>query len=241
MENVKPTTEIMKERYQKIRQNVINAATKVNRNPDNIKIIAVSKTHPVEYITDAMKSGINIFGENYAQEIKSKYEYFEENNLEPPEWHYIGHLQRNKVKYVIPFVNMIHGVDSIRLLRQIDKESEKVERKVDILMQVNTSGEESKFGCEPTELPKLTEEAIKLNNIYLKGLMTIGSFTFDGIINKKEFGMLRELKEKTNEMFNLNLKELSMGMTNDYELAIQEGSTMVRIGTAIFGERNYGK
>jgi pyridoxal phosphate enzyme (YggS family) len=134
---------------------------------------------------------------------------------------------------------MIHGVDSVRLANQIDKEAEKSGRIIDILLQVNTSGEDSKFGCEPDEVFVIAEHMLNLKNVKLNGLMTIGSFTFDGIVNKKEFALLRELKERVNSKFRINLKELSMGMTNDYNLAVEEGATMVRIGTAIFGERDY--
>lgn len=234
-----PDVSTLKERYEEIRNNVINAANISNRDPQSIKIIAVSKTHPVEYILNGIEAGMNIFGENYAQEIKEKFEYFENNNLTHPEWHFIGHLQRNKVKYIMPFVSMIHGVDSVRLANQINNEAEKIGRKVDVLLQVNTSGEASKFGCDPDSLINIAAEALKLKNICIKGLMTIGSFTFDGVANKREFGLLRTLLDDVNKKFDLELKELSMGMTNDYELAVQEGATMVRVGTAIFGERDY--
>ena len=239
MAKERPTIEQYKERFSKIEEKVAEAARKAGKSRDDIKIIAVSKTHPAEYITDAMKAGLSVFGENYAQEMRDKHAYFEEQGLEHPEWHFIGHLQRNKVKYVAPFIRMIHAVDSVRLARKIDSEAEKSNRKIDILLQVNTSGEESKFGCDPGEIFNLAEEALRFDNINIKGLMTICSFTNDGITNKREFELLRKLKDEVNTKFSLDLKELSMGMTNDYELAVEEGATMVRIGTAIFGERDY--
>ncbi len=234
-----PDSIIIKERYDKILNNIKSAAEKSNRNPDDIKVIAVSKTHPVDIITESMSAGINIFGENYVQELKEKIDFFENNNFKHPEWHYIGHLQRNKVKYIAPYVSMIHGVDSVRLANQINKEAAKIDKKIDVLLQVNTSGEDSKFGCSPEKVFEFAEHSLNLERIRVKGLMTIGSFTYDGIVNKKEFSLLRELLNKINDNFNTDLTELSMGMTNDYELAVEEGSTMVRVGTAIFGERDY--
>lgn len=239
MVDKRPSIEQYKERFSKIEEKVAEAARKAGKSRDDIKIIAVSKTHPAEYIIDAMKAGLSVFGENYAQEMRDKHAYFEEHGLQHPEWHFIGHLQRNKVKYVTPFIRMIHAVDSVRLARKIDSEAEKCERKIDILLQVNTSGEESKFGCDPKEIFNLAEEVLKFDNTNIKGLMTIGSFTNDGITNKREFELLRKLKDEVNTKFSLELKELSMGMTNDYELAVEEGATIVRIGTAIFGERDY--
>jgi pyridoxal phosphate enzyme (YggS family) len=234
-----PSISELKSKYREIESEIEISAKKSGRSLEDIKIIAVSKTHPVDYIINGIEAGISYYGENYVQELMEKIEYFEKNKIKHPEWHYIGHLQRNKVKYIAPYVYMIHGVDSVRLANQIDKEAEKSGRIIDILLQVNTSGEDSKFGCEPDEVFVIAEHILNLKNVKLNGLMTIGSFTFDGIVNKKEFALLRELKERVNSKFRINLKELSMGMTNDYNLAVEEGATMVRIGTAIFGERDY--
>ena len=205
-----------------------------------VKLVAVSKTHPVETLIIAMDSGINIFGENYVQELKNKYDYLTQNNIAIPEFHFIGHLQRNKVKYIAPFVAMIHSVDSVRLAEEINKQAMKNERQIDILVQVNTSGEDSKSGCEPDDTLEIIKEIKNFENINIKGFMTIGSFSEDENIFRREFRVLRDLFEKVKAKFpDLGLKHLSMGMTHDFEEAIEEGATIVRVGTAIFGRRDY--
>ncbi len=175
------------------------------------------------------------------QELVDKFDYFNFNNLEQPEWHFIGHLQTNKVKYIIPFVHLIHSVDSIKLAEEINKRASSINKVQNILLQINTSGEKSKSGCEPEDAISLTEDILKLRNVNLLGLMTIGTFTDDENQQRKEFSILRNKLNEINNTLNLNLKELSMGMTSDYTVAIEEGATMVRIGTAFFGYRNYNK
>lgn len=206
-----------------------------------VKVIAVSKTKPSDMLHNAYLAGIKVFGENYVQELVDKSEYFKDNSLTNIEWHFIGHLQSNKVKYIIPFVDYIHSVDSIKLADEINKRAEQNNKIQKILLQVNTSGEESKSGCEPDEAVYLASAILSLLNIELVGLMTIGTFTDDETQQRKEFSLLRNLRDEINNKLNINLKELSMGMTNDYPVAIDEGATMVRIGTAYFGERNYNK
>ena len=216
------------------------AAEKDGRNPDDILILAVSKTQPIEAIQIAMEAGIKDFGENYAQEIRDKIQSFNSLDLPQPKWHFIGHLQTNKVKYIAPFAELIHSVDSEKLALEISKQAEKAEKEIDILLQVNTSGEYSKSGCNPTELFELANSVAQIPRINILGLMTIGSFSSNQELVRKEFRLLRSLKDDLQaKMPNLNLKHLSMGMTNDFELAIAEGATIVRIGTAIFGERDY--
>lgn len=233
------TIEDLKNNKEIIFGNAADACEKAKRNYSDIKIIAVTKTHPVEYIYRAIEAGINCFGENYAQEIKDKFDEFNNSSKVMPEWHFIGHLQTNKVKYLAPYIDFIHSVDSFKLAEEISKQAIKNDREINILLQVNTSGEDSKSGCEPDEIINLVSQTIDLPNIKVIGLMTIGTFTEDEIQQRKEFSMLKMLLENVNKSLNLKLKELSMGMTGDYQIAIDEGSTMVRIGTAFFGTRLY--
>lgn len=232
--------ETIEKKYKEILHN-IEIVKKKNRIEDEIKVIAVSKTHPVEAIVNAFEAGIRDFGENYAQEMKSKYEQVKQMPNIKPNWHFIGHLQTNKVKYIIPFVCLIHSVDSVHLAEEINRQAQKNNRVVDVLIQVNTSGELSKFGCEPEHALGIIEEVSKFSHIRINGLMTIGSFSNNETIIRKEFRLLRKIFEEAKDKFpELPLKELSMGMSNDYLIAVEEGATILRIGTAIFGERNYG-
>lgn len=228
----------VKENLNKIQKNIDDFKQKYNRN--NVKLIPVSKVNPIEKIIEAMDAGYEVFGESYVQELKQKYDDFETKELKQPTWHFIGHLQSNKVKYIATFIDTIHTVDKLKLAKEIDKRAEQNNRKIKVLIQVNTSGEESKFGIEPSEIYTLVEEILKLNNIELIGLMTIAGLEATPEENEKEFALLAKLLKEINSKYNLSLTELSMGMTSDYELAIKQGSTMIRIGTAIFGERVYG-
>ena len=204
-----------------------------------VKIISVSKSHPKEAMKRAFDSGLRVFGENYVQEMVEKYEWLDENTKNEIEWHFIGHLQTNKVKYIAPFVNCIHSVYKLKLAKEINKRAEQNNRAIDILLQVNTSGEDSKSGCNPNDALDIAKGIIDLENVNLKGLMTISGLDSTDSERKKEFALLNELKHKINDEIGTDLKELSMGMTADYQLAIEEGSTMIRVGTAIFGERVY--
>lgn len=233
--------EILKERNEIILENVQKAALSSGRKVEDIKVIAVSKTHPLDYIYKAIDAGIKVFGENYAQEFRDKLETFDTTKFQHPEWHFIGHLQSNKVKYLAKNVTAIHSVDKTKLAKEINKRAKENERNISVMLQVNTSGEDSKFGCDPEKIVELCSEVIKFENIKVEGLMTIGTFTDDEIQQRKEFSLLRDLKDKINKELDLSLKHLSMGMTNDYPVAIDEGATMVRIGTAYFGQRNYNK
>lgn len=230
----------IKENYERIKSDVYETAIKCGRNYEEIIILAVSKTHPVELILQAKEAGIEHFGENYAQELKEKYEKINQMNAKQPKWHFIGHLQSNKVKYIAPFIYLIHSVDSLSLAQEISRQAEKHNRKIDILIQINTSNEPQKSGCKPEEALNLIGEIKKINNINICGLMTIGSFSDDMDLVRSEFVLLRKVFEDAKKAFpELNLKHLSMGMSNDYKIAIEEGSTIIRIGTAIFGERKY--
>ncbi len=218
---------------------IANQAMLAANRKNDLKIIAVSKTQPPATVYDAVQAGINVFGENYVQELIEKTGYFFDHNLAQPEWHYIGHLQTNKVKNVVPYSYLIHSVDSIKLAEEINKRAEQHNKIQNILLQINTSGEESKSGCQPQKATSLAAQIIPMNNLNLLGLMTIGTFTDNETQQRKEFSLLRNKLNEINSTLKLNLKELSMGMTNDYPIAIAEGSTMVRIGTAYFGNRNY--
>ena len=229
----------IKKRWDRVISEVQKKALDIGRNPDDIKVVAVSKTHLAETMIDAINAGVYCIGENYVQELIAKHPVVSSTVTNPVEWHFIGHLQSNKVKFITSFIDMIHSCDSINLAREISKEAIKVNRTIEVLLQVNTSGELSKSGCQPESVFKLYEESREIENIKVTGLMTIGSFTGIESIIRKEFTILRNLREEINSKYSVNLKHLSMGMTGDYPVAIEEGSTLLRIGTAIFGERDY--
>ncbi|MEA4968548.1 MAG: YggS family pyridoxal phosphate-dependent enzyme [Bacteroidaceae bacterium] len=210
--------------------------------PNNVKIIAVSKTHPKEMIQEVYDFGHRVFGENKAQEMTDKYEALPKDI----EWHMIGHLQTNKVKYIAPFVSMIHSVDSLKLLKEIEKEAIKNNRVIDCLLQIDIANEDTKFGMLEKEAIELlsSEDFAQLKNIRTCGVMGIGSITVDINKTRQEFKNLKvtflTLKEKffKNEDY---FTEISMGMSSDYDIAIEEGSTIIRIGSLIFGQRDYFK
>jgi pyridoxal phosphate enzyme (YggS family) len=202
------------------------------------KLIAVSKTHPAEKVLEAYESGQRIFGENKVQEMTAKYEALPKDI----QWHLIGHLQSNKVKYIAPFVALIHSVDSIKLLEEINKQGKKFNRIIPCLLQVHIAQEETKFGFDERELNDLFKTAMITGFEFIKieGLMGMATLTDDKDQIRKEFHYLKNLFEhlkSSTTSANVQMNELSMGMSSDYELALQEGSTMVRIGTAIFGSR----
>jgi pyridoxal phosphate enzyme (YggS family) len=201
-------------------------------------LIAVSKTKPVEDILELYALGQRDFGENYVQELVGKYEQL------PKEirWHYIGHLQSNKVKYIAPFVHLIHGVDSLSLLKEINKQALKNNRIIDCLLQIHIAKEETKFGLNEHELSEL-HELHEFKNIRICGLMGMASFSHNMNLVKAEFNYLKSLFVKYAKLqtTNYKLQILSMGMSSDYKIAIEEGSNMVRIGSLLFGERNYNK
>lgn len=212
-----------------------------NEIPSNVKLIAVSKTKPIELINEAYQSGYKIFGENKVQELADKY-----NTLPKDiEWHMIGHMQSNKVKYIAPFVSLIHGVDSFKLLKIINKEGEKNNRKINCLLQFHIAKEETKFGLDLIEAKEFldSEEFKNLNNINICGVMGMATYTENEDVIHSEFKELvyifNQLKETY--FFNSDFKEISMGMSGDYKIAIEEGATMVRIGSLLFGARNYIK
>jgi len=205
----------------------------------SVKLIAVSKTKPASAIKEAYDHGHRAFGENKVQELTDKAEELPKDI----EWHMIGHLQRNKVKYLAPFVHLIHGVDSPRLLKEINKQGRKIDRVIPVLLQMHIAEEDSKFGLDKEELHELlsSDTFHEMEHVEIKGLMGMATFTEDSDKVRREFKSLKLIFEEVKEKYNddkLNLTELSMGMSGDYKIAIEEGSTMVRVGSAIFGERN---
>ncbi|HOZ13318.1 MAG TPA: YggS family pyridoxal phosphate-dependent enzyme [Tenuifilaceae bacterium] len=208
--------------------------------PPHVTLVAVSKTHPVEVIMEAYNAGHRIFGENKVQELVSKYEGMPKDI----EWHLIGHLQSNKVKYIAAFVSLIHSVDSIKLLEVIDKEAQKHNRVIDCLLQIHIASEETKFGLSADELEELlsSNDFKEMKNIRVVGLMGMATFTDNMAQVRMEFKFLNNLFKSVKEKYFADkpwFKELSMGMSSDYAVAVEEGSTMVRIGSNIFGHRNY--
>ncbi|HKJ34848.1 MAG TPA: YggS family pyridoxal phosphate-dependent enzyme [Balneolales bacterium] len=220
-----------------IKSRIQSACKRVNRNPDDITLVAVSKTKPIEAIKEALECGQIHFGENRVQELTSKME-----QLGPEiQWHMIGTLQTNKIKYMVDRVNWIHSVPKKKALKEIEKRASRIEREINVLIQVNISDEAQKSGCEPEDLKKLLEYAQDLKWTKIQGLMGMASFEEDPELVRPQFKLLRDLRDqhKSYETDNVQLQHLSMGMSNDFEIAVEEGSTMVRVGSAIFGARNY--
>ena len=206
----------------------------------NCRLIVVSKTQSIEKIKETYDMGQRLFGENKVQELQSKVEHLPEDI----EWHLIGHLQRNKVKFIAPFISMIHSIDSLKLLEEVNKQAEKNNRIIDCLLQVHIATEESKFGFSEDELLDFIkgDKISDLKSINIKGLMGMATFTKDNDKVRTEFKNLRKIFDKIktiNKHANVEMLELSMGMSGDYKIALEEGSTLVRIGTYVFGERNY--
>lgn len=209
--------------------------------PEHVQLIAVSKTKPEADIQQAYNAGHRDFGENKVQEMTDKHASLPGDI----QWHMIGHVQRNKVKYMAPFVHLIHGVDSLRLLKEIDKQGRKNDRVINCLLQVHIAKEESKFGLDEEELKALldSESFREMKHVNIRGLMGMATFTENNDVIKSEFTYLKNLfdslKQKQEQWPHLNMEILSMGMSGDYHLAVECGSNMVRIGSSIFGERNY--
>lgn len=220
-----------------VQKNIENSCQKAKRSTEEVTLIAVSKTKPVEMLQEAYDAGARVFGENKVQEIMDKYDKLPSDI----KWHMIGHLQRNKVKYIIDKVAMIHSVDSLRLAQTIENEAAKKDLCMPILIEVNVAEEESKFGLTVEEVIPFLEEISAYPHIQVQGLMTIAPFVEDPEENRDVFRKLKKLSVDiaAKNINNITMSVLSMGMTNDYQVAVEEGSTMVRVGTGIFGERDY--
>ncbi len=227
----------IKENLQIVEKNIQAACDRAGRDRNSVTLIAVSKTKPVSDIRECMECGITVYGENKVQEIRDKTEEIKE----PLHWHMIGHLQTNKVKYLPGKVDMIHSVDKISLAEEIEKQAVKNDIVMDVLCEVNMAGEDTKFGLTPEETPEFVRTIAKFPHVRVRGLMTIAPYTDDPETNRVYFRGLRELLKSLKEenIEGTQLDTLSMGMTGDYEVAIEEGATFVRVGTGIFGERDY--
>lgn len=230
-------TMMVTENLKTVEQNIANACRRSGRNREDVTLIAVSKTKPVELMEEAMDAGIHTFGENKVQEILKKQPLLPAST----DWHLIGHLQRNKVRQIAGKVSMIHSVDSLRLAEQIQKEYETRHLLAKILIEVNIAEEETKFGLRPEETEEVIRKIAQMPNIQVCGLMTIAPFVENPEENRIYFCNLRKLLVDINgkNIDNISMTELSMGMTGDYEIAIEEGATFVRVGTGIFGSRQY--
>lgn len=228
---------MIRENLETVRKNIADACERTGRDASEVTLLAVSKTKPIEMIREAMSAGQRAFGENYVQELDEKYSVLG-NTVD---WHMIGHLQRNKVKYIIGKTSLIHSVDSIRLAEQIHKEAEKKGVSVDVLLEVNVADEESKWGFTPEETIDAVRTVGAMENVHVCGLMTSAPITDDPESNRVYFRQLRSLFDSIAAMNipGTDMRVLSMGMTGDYIVAVEEGSTMVRVGTGIFGARNY--
>jgi PLP dependent protein len=224
---------IFQERLEAVRRRIGSASVRAGRDPASVKLIAVSKTQGPDRIREATDCGVRVFGENKVQEAKAKIPLCA-GNLS---WHMVGHLQRNKAYEAVQLFDMIHSVDSLKLLETLDAACEKAGRHMPALIEVNISGERSKFGVAPEGVPEILASANRLLRVTIVGLMTMPPFTKEAENARHHFRRLRELRDRWRTETGIELKELSMGMTHDFEIAIEEGATWIRIGTALFGER----
>lgn len=229
---------MIKENIQDIRNRIDTACQRSGRNVSEITLIAVSKTFPPDDIKEAVSEGIPDIAESYVQEMAGKYERL---ITEPISWHFVGPLQRNKVKYIIDFVHLIHSVESLKVCQEIEKRASRVDREVDILIEVNTTDEPQKHGIKPEEAPGFFKDIAVFDYVKVRGLMTMAPFVDNPADARPSFKKLYKLRERLllEGVPDIQLQHLSMGMSNDFEVAIEEGATMVRIGSGIFGERSY--
>ncbi|MBM4322190.1 MAG: YggS family pyridoxal phosphate-dependent enzyme [Deltaproteobacteria bacterium] len=222
----------IREHLLRVMERIDKAARRAGRNPSEIKLVAVSKTVEADRIKEAIEAGVTILGENYVQEAQKKIEEIGR----PVSWHFIGHLQSNKAKYAVSLFDMIHSLDSIPLAEELNRRVEKEGQTINVLIEVNLSGETTKFGTEEARAFDIASGVLNLSHLSLVGLMTMPPYFDDPELSRPYYVRLRELKEKMIKE-GIPLRELSMGMSNDFEVAIEEGATFVRVGTAIFGER----
>jgi len=226
----------LKQRLEQIRLRIRQAAESCNRDADSVRLVAVSKTIAADIVKEAIEAGVTILGENYVQEARDKFKALAQY---PVSWHFIGHLQSNKARHAVRLFDLIHSVDSLKLAHELDKQAGKLEKIQQILVQVNISAEDTKSGVSTDEAPRLIAEISQLKNLAVKGLMTMPPYFYQPEKVQPFFAALHDLRDQIREQSlpNVSLDELSMGMTGDFEVAIKEGATLVRIGTAIFGER----
>lgn len=231
-------SESIHERYRKVKERIAEACKKTGREPSEILLIAVSKLKPDQDILELLKDDQIHFGENRAKALEDRMESIPDESIQ---WHFIGNLQTNKIKYMAHRVNWIHSVHKKKALKEIEKRASREGRTINALVQVNISNEDQKSGCDPEDLEKILKYGQDLKYTRVRGLMGMATYTDDHEVVRPEFKLLKQLSDEHQHLNGgaVNLEHISMGMTNDFEVAIEEGSTMLRIGTAIFGERNY--
>lgn len=227
----------LKSNIDSVKKRIEDAALRAHRDPEDIRLLAVSKKVPAERVAQALKLGLDTFGENYAQELRDKMQVVEQSSEKEANWHFIGSLQKNKVKYLVGNVELIHSLDSLSVSEEINKKAGKLGERQAVLIEVNTGGEDSKGGIEPDKVRAFLKQIEELNNIRIKGLMTMAPYSDDPEKARPYFRELRELRDKLSPD-HAELTELSMGMSGDFEVAIEEGATLIRVGTSIFGPRD---
>jgi PLP dependent protein len=225
------------ENLERVRERVAHAAAKSGRYVDDIELVAITKTHPADKVREAIEAGQTLFGESRVQEARAKIPELPSNLR----WHFVGHLQKNKIRHALPLFEMIHSVDSLGLAQEVNRIAEEEGMHPRILLEVNMAGEGSKFGFAPDKLHEQMEEVLALPRLSILGLMTIPPLAEEVKGSRKYFVQLRELRDRLQTEFRVDLAHLSMGMTQDYPIAVEEGATLVRVGTAIFGERTRPK
>ncbi len=227
----------MREKLEQVKDRIRKTALNSGRDPESIRLVVVSKTVTAARIEEAIKAGVSILGENYVQEAREK---INQLSSHPVSWHFIGHLQSNKAKYAVKLFDLIHSVDSLKLARELDKQAKKIDKIQSVLIQVNVADDSTKSGVSAENAYRLIEEISALKNLAVKGLMTMPPYFYAPEKVRPYFKSLRDLRDhiKNKRLANVALDELSMGMTGDFEVAIEEGATLIRVGTAIFGERS---
>src|SRR6266403_1828740 len=221
------------EKLERVREQIARAAAKVGRVASDVELVAITKTHPAEKVRDAIEAGQNLFGESRIQEARAKIPELPSN----VRWHFVGHLQKNKIRHALPLFELFHGVDSLALAQEINRVAADEGMHPRVLLEVNVAGEGSKFGFSPDKLREQMEELLALPRLSILGLMTIPPLAEESEASRKHFVQLRELRDRLQTDFQVDLAQLSMGMTQDFPIAVEEGATLVRVGTAIFGER----
>lgn len=222
------------ENLERVREQIAQAVAKAGRAVDEIELVAITKTHPAERVREAIQAGHTLFGESRVQEARAKIPELPSSLR----WHFVGHLQKNKIRHALPLFEMIHSVDSLALARDMNRIAEEEGLHPRVLLEVNVAGEGSKFGFASHKLREQMEELLALPRLSILGLMTIPPLAEEAEASRKYFVQLRELRDSLQTEFRVDLSQLSMGMTQDYAVAVQEGATLVRVGTAIFGERS---
>jgi len=227
----------IQENLERVRERIAQAAAKAGRAVDEIELVAITKTHDAEKVREAIEAGHTLFGESRVQEARVKIPELPSNLR----WHFVGHLQKNKIRHALPLFELIHSVDSLALAQDMNRVAEEEGSHPRVLLEVNMAGEGSKFGFQPDKLREQMETLLALNRLSILGLMTIPPLAPEAEASRKYFVQLRELRDRLQTEFHVDLSQLSMGMTNDFALAVEEGATLVRVGTAIFGERRRKK